>query len=67
MAEISNISYTEQPHRTVVLQVRNCMVTELNATGLQQACIAFEPHGVFWNAFRTVMGILATVLPRLIY
>lgn len=34
----------------------------LDATGLQQARADFEPRWVFWNAFRTVVGLLTTTL-----
>ena len=34
----------------------------LDAAGLQQARVAFEPRWVFWNAFRTVVALLTTIL-----
>ena len=34
----------------------------LDTAKLQQARTAFEPRWVFWNAFRTVVGLLTTIL-----
>ena len=43
-------------------QLQATELDTLDAAGLQQARAAFEPRWVYWNAFRTVCGLLTTVL-----
>ncbi len=43
-------------------QLQATELDTLDAAGLQQARTAFEPRWVFWNAFRTVVGLLTTIL-----
>ena len=43
-------------------QLQATELDTLDAAGLEQARAAFEPRWVFWNAFRTVVGLLTTIL-----
>ncbi len=43
-------------------QLQATELDTLDAVGLQQARAAFEPRWVFWNTFRTMVGLLTTIL-----
>ncbi len=47
-------------------QLQATDLTILDAARLQQARIAFESRWVFWNVFRTVMGVLVAVMLLLV-